>query len=83
MPSITVFTAKQIRTMNPSAPLATAVAIRDGQILEVGTLETMRPWLDTFPHQIDTRFADQVITPGFIDPHLHPSLGALLFGTWG
>ena len=78
MSSITVFTAKQIRTMNRSAPLATAVAIRDGQILEVGTLETMGPWLDAFPHQIDTRFADQVITPGFIDPHLHPSLGALL-----
>ena len=75
---ITVFTARRIRTMTPSAPLATAVAVRDGMILEAGTLETLRPWLDAHPHRIDDRFRDAVLMPGFIDPHLHPTLGALL-----
>lgn len=78
MSELTVFTARKIRTMNPSFPTATAVAVRDGRIVEVGTLETMRPWLDAHPHKIDTRFENHVLMPGFIDPHLHPSLGALL-----
>lgn len=30
------------------------------------------------PHTIDTPFADMIIMPGFIDPHLHPSMAALL-----
>ena len=78
MSQITVYTAKRIRTMNPSLPIATAVAVRGDQIIEVGTLETMRPWLDAHPHRIDTTFKDHVILPGFIDPHLHPSLAAIL-----
>ena len=61
-----------------SMPEASAVAVRDGKIIEVGTLETMAPWLDAHPHQVDERFKDHVLLPGFIDPHLHPTLGALL-----
>jgi predicted amidohydrolase YtcJ len=64
--------------MNPSLPHATAVAVRDGQISEVGTLDTLKPWLDAHPHDIDNRFGEHVIMPGFIDPHLHPTLGAIL-----
>jgi predicted amidohydrolase YtcJ len=75
---ITVYTARTVRTMEPALPLATAVAVRDGQIIEVGSLETMQPWLDAHPHHIDDRFKDHVIMPGFIDPHLHPSMAALL-----
>ncbi len=78
MSKITVFTAKRIRTMNPSLPAATAVAVRDGQIIEVGSLETMAPWLEAHQHAIDTSFAKHVLMPGFIDPHLHPTLGAIL-----
>jgi len=78
MSEITVFTARKIRTMNTSMPEATAVAIRDGRIIEVGSLETLKPWLDAFDHHIDTRFENHVLLPGFIDPHLHPSLAAIL-----
>lgn len=78
---IVVYTAKRIRTMNPSMPIATAVAVRDGQIIEVGTLETLRPWLDAHPHRIDRTFEKHVLMPGFIDPHLHPSLAAVLLPT--
>jgi len=78
MTEITVFTAAKIVTMNPPLPVATAVAVRDGMIVEVGSLETMAPWLEAHPHRIDERFADKVILPGFIDPHLHPSMAAVL-----
>ena len=78
MTEIIVYTARKIRTMNPSMPEATAVAVRDGMIVEIGTVETMQPWLEAHPHRIDDRFSDHVIMPGFIDPHLHPSLAAVL-----
>ncbi|MGB1215701.1 MAG: amidohydrolase [Pikeienuella sp.] len=81
MSMITVFTAKRIHTMSDSAPQATAVAVRNGIILEAGTLETMKPWLDAHPHEIDARFADKILMPGFIDPHLHPFIGAILLPT--
>ena len=76
--ALTVYTARTVRTMEPSLPLAEAVAVRDGRIVEVGTIESMKPWLDRYPHRIDTTFAEHVIMPGFIDPHLHPPMAALL-----
>ena len=78
MAAITVFTARRVRTMEPSMPTAEAVAVRDGRIVEVGTLDTLRPWLDAYDHEIDDTFADHVIMPGLIDPHLHPSMAAIL-----
>ncbi len=78
MTEIIVYTARKIRTMHPSMPEATAVAVRDGMIVETGTVETMQPWLEALPHRIDDQFSDHVIMPGFIDPHLHPSLAAVL-----
>lgn len=76
---IVVFLAKQIVTMEPGQPEATAVAVRGGRILDVGSLERFEPWLGDLPHRIDRRFARQVLMPGFIDPHLHPFLvGKLL-----
>lgn len=78
MTEITVFTALRVRTMEPSMPTADAVAVRDGRIVEVGTLETLRPWLENHEYEIDDTFSNHVIMPGFIDPHLHPSMAAIL-----
>lgn len=78
MAEIVVYVAKKIRTMEPSLPEATAVAVRDGRIVEVGTLESIKPWLDAHPHRIDRTFENLVLTPGFIDPHLHPQMAAYL-----
>ncbi|KXF52920.1 hypothetical protein AXA44_08795 [Rhodococcus sp. SC4] len=75
---ITVYLARRVVTMEPGNPTATAVAVRGDRIVEAGTLESLGPWLQAFPHTIDDRFADQVLLPGFIDPHLHPILGAIL-----
>ncbi|MBI5363128.1 MAG: hypothetical protein HZA53_08110 [Planctomycetes bacterium] len=79
--SITVFLAKKIVTMDPTRPTATAVAVRDGQILGVGSLQDLGPWLRDNAHTIDERFSEKVLMPGFIDPHMHPMLAAIQFGT--
>lgn len=79
--AITVFVAKKIVTMDPTRPSATAVAIRGKEILSVGSLADLQPWLKAHPHRIDTQFKDKVLMPGFIDPHLHPLLGAVAFQT--
>lgn len=72
---ITVFIAKKIITMDSSWPDATAVAVRDGKILSVGSLEDLQPWLSKSPYTIDKTFANKVIMPGFIEPHGHPLIG--------
>ncbi len=78
MSEITIYTARRIHTMSPSNPIAEAVAVRDGIILEAGRLEDMQPWLKGAEVRIDDQFADKILFPGFIDPHLHPSLGATI-----
>ena len=75
---LTVFTARKVITMNRSWPYATAIATKNGRIVEVGTLETLNPWLESHAYRVNDQFADKVITPGFIDPHLHPSMAAVL-----
>jgi len=75
---ITVYVAKKIVTMEPSAPSATAVAVRDGMILGVGSLDDLKPWLESAPHQIVTDYADKILMPGLIDPHLHPFMAAAM-----
>lgn len=72
---ITVYIAKKIITMDNAWPNATAVAVRDGKILSVGSLEDLKPWTDHFPYTINKTFADKILMPGFIEPHGHPLIG--------
>ena len=74
----TLYPAKKVITMNPSNPEGDAVLVNDGRIVEVGSRARMGPWLAHHPHQVDDSFVDAVICPGFIDPHLHPSMAAVL-----
>ena len=73
-----VYTAKTIRTMEPALPLASAVAVEDGRVVAVGTLESLAPLIKDRGARIDDRFQSHVIVPGFIDPHVHPTLPAVL-----
>lgn len=75
---ITVFTARRIITMDTSLPEATAIAVRGERIVEVGTLESLQPWLRHHEHTIDDQFGNGVMIAGLIDPHIHPSLMAIL-----
>ena len=49
---IRVFTARRIHTMDPSLPEATAIAVRDGRVIEVGSVESLDPWLSRHDHEI-------------------------------
>ena len=77
--NVTVFIAKKIVTMDPSIPTAKAVAVSDGRILSVGSLEDMKPWTDKYPTQINRQFASKVMYPGFIEAHGHPLLAGIVY----
>ena len=68
MSDTTIYTASKIVTMHSSNPVATAVAVRDGRVLAVGSLEECQAW---GPHVLDERYADSVLLPGFIEAHGH------------
>jgi predicted amidohydrolase YtcJ len=76
-PEARIFTAKEIVTLDPAKPNAKAVAVVNGRILWVGSLDEVRAVLRDQPHRMDTTFADHVIVPGFIAQHDHPVLAAL------
>ena len=80
MQRLRVFTAAQIRTMDPGRPEADAVAVSDGKIVSVGTLASMQPWLRRVTHDIGDSFAGRVLMPGFIDPHTHLRLSGTYMG---
>ena len=61
---LTLYKARSVITMNPSMPRASAVLVRDGNILEVGEPELMQPWLEGQQFRLDEQFADKVICPG-------------------
>ena len=69
---ITIYQARKIVTMNPSRPLATHVAVRDGLILGAGTLDELSGW---GPHQLDTIFTDKMLMPGLVEGHSHVAEG--------
>lgn len=74
----TVIRAKGIRTMDYAVPYCDTVVVRDGRILEVGTMDSVSTWLERGPYEVDDRFRNHYLMPGFVDPHLHPGLGALV-----
>jgi hypothetical protein len=74
MTDTTVFAARRIVTMNPSRPLATHVAVRDGRILGVGSPDELRGW---GAFDLDERFAGKVLMPGLVEGHSHLMAGTL------
>ncbi|MCH2199217.1 MAG: amidohydrolase [Flavobacteriales bacterium] len=76
-PQVTIYTAKEIITMNPSQPNAEAVAVVNGKILGVGTLKELESLIGDQPIHVDHSFRNNVIVPGFIAQHDHPVLAAL------
>lgn len=74
MAEITIFQAKKIVTMNPSNPDGTHVAVREGRILGVGTLDEVAGWGD---YELDDTFKDKVLVPGFVEAHSHPLEGLM------
>lgn len=64
-----IVTNADIRTMDPSRPMAQAMAIRGGRIIGLGTDATVRAMAGP-----DTRIIDaggRLVLPGFQDAHIH------------
>jgi predicted amidohydrolase YtcJ len=76
---IIIYTAKTIVTLDPGTPSAEAVAVMDGKILGAGTLDEVRGWVANRDYEIDRRFQDAVIVPGFIEAHMHPQFTGVLW----
>ena len=71
----TIYPAASIITLNGYRPRAEAVAVRDGRILCVGTLDECLSW---GPATIDDVFQDKVLMPGMIEAHGHAAEAMLL-----
>ena len=74
MSPTTIFAARRIVTMNPARPFATHVAVSDGRILAAGSLDELKSLPDA---EIDNRFAQKVLLPGFVEGHAHVMEGTL------
>jgi len=76
--AVRIFVARKIITMEPDPREAKAVAVAGGRILAVGDLEEVEASLGVRGAEIDRRFEEKVMLPGFIEPHFHPSLAATI-----
>lgn len=80
-PDIQIFEARRIVTMEPSSPTARYMAVSGGTILALSnSLDELSAWTGHRPHKLDRRFADKVLFPGLIDPHIHPMQSAVMLG---
>lgn len=77
--TIVIYTARKIVTLDPAMPSGEAVAVLNGRILGVGTLDQVRGWATTQKVEIDRRFEAAVIVPGFIEAHMHPQITGVLW----
>ncbi len=76
---VTIYTAADIVTMNKKQAQAEAIAIDTaGTILALGSLSELQ---SQFPNNVyETKFSDKTLIPGLIDPHVHMTLGAMMYG---
>jgi predicted amidohydrolase YtcJ len=77
VPTVTIYKAREIITLDPARPEAEAVAVVGDRILATGTLAELTAAAGDQRFVVDERFADKVIVPGFIAQHDHPVLTAL------
>lgn len=77
LPVATIFRAREIITLDPARPSATAVAVLGDRILAVGSLDELKAAAGGQPYIIDDTFAEKVMTPGFLAQHDHPLLTGL------
>ena len=63
-----------VRTQDASMPVAQALAVKDGRIVEVGGTDEIL-WLRENDYEL-TDLGGRTVVPGFVDPHNHFSIGA-------
>jgi hypothetical protein len=74
---VTIYIADEVILMTAEGATASAVAIEDGLIRDVGDLDGLQK---KFPRaRLDETFRGKTIVPGLIDPHMHVLLGGMLY----
>ena len=77
--NVTIYSAETIITIDDKQPEAKAVAINDsGKIIGLGDLKDLKVKFNGA--KIDDQFKNKTIVPGLIDPHVHMTLGAMMYG---
>ena len=76
---ITIYSAESIITVNDKRPKAEAIAIDNaGRITGLGKLEVLQSKFNGA--KTDSQFQNKIIVPGLIDPHVHMTLGSMMYG---
>ena len=75
---VTIYPAQKIITMAPCQPTVTAVAVEGERIIAMGDPLALQARFTDPSTRVDERFAGKVIMPGFIDPHIHPTIAATI-----
>jgi predicted amidohydrolase YtcJ len=71
---LTIYTARLVRTMDPTRPTAEAIAVRNGRVRAVGSMEELATYGAA---TVDRRYEDAVLFPGFVEAHAHLMGGAM------
>ena len=75
LPADTIYTGGTILTINDLQPRAEAVAVRDGLIVAVGSLDSMSELRNSETNEFDLE--GRAMLPGFVDSHGHAVMGGL------
>lgn len=75
----TVFFGGDIVPMDDPSAAPEALAVRDGMILAVGSLRDVEAAAGAGADRVDLQ--GKALLPGFVEPHTHPALVALLQGS--
>ena len=75
---IIIYPAQKIITVDPNSPIAEAVAIQGDKIVGVDSLDALKR---AHPKAtMNPQYSDAIILPGLIDPHVHMTLAAMMYG---
>src|SRR5262245_35508587 len=75
----TVLLNGKIVTLDAAAPVAEALAVRDGKIIAVGRSADIRALAGSGTRVVD--LAGRTVIPGLIDSHMHAIRAALFYAT--
>lgn len=79
--TVNVVEARRIVTMERGFPQARFMAMAGERVLGLAdTLEELAPWTAGRSVTHNRDFADKVLFPGLVDPHIHPMQAAVMMG---
>ena len=73
-----IYPTNGVITVDEANPRVDAVAIKNGKIIGLGELSNLEA---QFPKAtLDNQHQNSVLIPGLIDPHIHMTLGSMMYG---